>query len=191
MHTNQTASQAPLQIDSYRITPNYGETLGSRKLLSVVPVGRPTKGKFFRASPDPANAIDVFVLEDKVDSTFHLVSPQVAELLGDLVRATTLHLAIDRADNPFLIPVPFPTENGQRNPWHESLLRAIQVAREQWVRLMADKSVGIYQVYVAQGNLQEPNWPELALEEIVRIAFSGRSIDSMEHPKAQSLLGRI
>jgi len=191
MTTKQPASPTQLEISSYRIAPNYGETLGSRKLLSVVPVGRPTKGKFFRASPDPANSIDVFVLEDKVDTTFHLVSPHVAEVLGDLVRAATLHLAIDRADNPFLIPVPFPAENGQRNPWHESLLRAIQVAREQWVRLVADKSVGIYQVYVAQGNLPEPKWPELTTDEIVRIAFTGRLIDSMEHPKVQSALGRI
>jgi hypothetical protein len=187
----QPASSTQIDIESYRITPNYSESLGSRKLLSLVPVGRPAKGKFFRTSPNPANAVDVFILEDKVDSTFHLVNPQVADILGDLVRAVTLHLAIDRADNTFLIPVPFPAENGQRNPWHESLLRAIQVARQKWVRIASDKSAGVYQVFEALGDLPEPNWPELPIEEILRIAFAGRSIDSVEHPKVHSALGRI
>ncbi len=180
-----------LDIGTYRISQSYGEALSSKKLVSHVSVSKPVKGRFFRASTDQESSIDVFLYEDKTESTYHLVSPEVADILGGLVRAVTLHLAIDRADNPFLIPVPFPTENGQRNPWHQSLLNAIQVARENWVRIESDKSAGVYQVYQALGDLPGPNWPELAMDEIIRIAFSGRVIDDMDHPKVQAALGRI
>lgn len=178
-------------INAYRITPTYGEALGSKKLITIVSVGKPPKGRFFRTSRDPGNTVDVFVLEDKVEGTYHLVSPEVAAALGGLVRAITLHLAVDRASNPFLVPVPFPSENGTRNPWHQSLLNAIEAAKEKWIRIEADKSAGIYQVHGALGELAEPAWPELLMDELVRIAFNGRVIDSPDHPKVQSALGRI
>jgi len=178
-------------INAYRITPTYGEALGSKKLITIVSVGKPPKGRFFRTSRDPGNMVDVFVLEDKVEGTYHLVSPEVAAALDGLVRAITLHLAVDRASNPFLVPVPFPSENGTRNPWHQSLLNAIEAAKEKWVRIEADKSAGIYQVHGALGELAEPAWPELLMDELARIAFTGRVIDNLDHPKVQSALGRI
>jgi hypothetical protein len=189
---NTTITQpVSFDIDTYRITQAYGETLGSKKLITIVSVAKPPKGRFFRTSRDPGNTVDVYVLEDKVEGTFHLVSPEVAVALGGLVRPITLHLAVDRASNPFLIPVPFPSENGTRNPWHQSLLNAIEAAKAKWIRIEADKSAGIYQVHEALGELAEPVWPELSMDELVRIAFTGRVIDSLDHPKVQSALGRI
>jgi len=189
---NTTITQpVSFDIDTYRITQAYGETLGSKKLITIVSVTKPPKGRFFRTSRDPGNTVDVYVLEDKVEGTFHLVSPQVAVALGGLVRPIALHLAVDRANNPFLIPVPFPSENGTRNPWHQSLLNAIEAAKEKWIRIEADKSAGIYQVHEALGELAGPVWPELSMDELVRIAFTGRVIDSFDHPKVQSALGRI
>jgi hypothetical protein len=186
-----TTKPGSLDLGKFRIAHNSGETLGSKKLVTHVPVGKPGKGRFFRSSKTDPNSIDVYVYEDKAENTFHLVSPEVADVLGNLVRGMTLHLAIDRANNPFLIPVPLPDDNGQRNSWPQSLLGAIEHARERWVRIESDKSAGVYQVHEAQGSLEEPKWPELSLEELVNIAFAGRVINDLEHPKVQSALGKI
>ena len=191
MHDSTDRKAGSLDIGAYRINQSYGDTLGSKKLVSHVAVGKPVKGRFFQANADTENKVDVYIYEDKLESTFHLVSPAVSEILGGLVRAVTLHLAIDRANNPFLIPVPFPAESGQRNPWHQSLLNAIQIAHQHWVRIESDKSAGVYQVYEAQGDLQPPIWPTLTMDELVGIAFSGRVIDGVNHPKVQSALGRV
>lgn len=180
-----------LDLSKFRLKLNSSETLGSKKLLSVVPVTKPSKEKFFQTSVDDNRSMDVYLYEDKVESTFYLVSPEVADMLGSLARAMTLHLAIDRGDNPFLIPIPLPDDRGQRNSWPASMLNAIEHARGKWVRVQSDKSMGIYQIHEAQGKLEGPNWPELSLEEIVNIAFTGRVIDDLEHPKVQSALGRI
>ena len=189
---NTTITQpTTFDINAYRITQNYGETFGSKKIVNMIFVSKPPKGRFFRSSRDPGNTVDVYVFEDKVESSYHLVSPEVAAALGGLVRAITLHLAVDRANNPFLSPVPFPSENGTRNPWHQSLLNAIEAAKDRWIRIEADKSAGIYQVHEALGELAEPDWPDLLMDELVRIAFTGRVIDNLDHPKVQSALGRI
>ena len=189
---NTTIAQpASIDISVFRISSTYGETLGSKKIITIVPVNRPNKGRFFRTSRDSTNTMDVYVLEDRVEATHHIVSPDVAAVLGGLVRAITLHLAVDRANNPFLIPVPFPSENGTRNPWHQSLLNAIEAAKEKWVRIESDKFAGIYQTHVALSDLGDPTWPDLSIDELVRIAFTGRVIDNLDHPKVQSALGRI
>ena len=191
MDNSTVKNSGSLDLSKFRLKPNSSETLGSKKLLSVVPVTKPSKEKFFQTSVDDNRSMDVYLYEDKVESTFYLVSPEVVDMLGSLARAMTLHLAIDRGDNPFLIPIPLPDDRGQRNSWPASMLNAIEHARGKWVRVQSDKSMGIYQIHEAQGKLEGPNWPELSLEELVNIAFTGRVIDDLEHPKVQSALGKI
>lgn len=180
-----------LDLSKFRLAPNSSETLGSKKLVSVVPVTKPSKEKFFQTSADDDRSMDVYLYEDKVESAFYLISPDVADTLGKLVRASTLHLAIDRGSNPFFIPIPLPDDRGQRNSWPASMLNAIEHARGRWVRVQSDMSMGIYQIHEAQGSLEEPKWPELSLEELVNIAFAGRVIKDLEHPKVQTVLGKI
>jgi len=191
MKTATERKAGSLDISAYRINQNYGETLGSKKLISHVVVGKPAKGRFFRSSTADENSIDVFVYEDKIDNIFYLVSPEVAGVLGSSARAVTLHLVIDRANNPFFIPVPLPDANGQRNSWPQSLLGAVVHARGAWVRIESDKSAGVYQVYEARGVLEEPKWPDLSLDELVNIAFSGRVIGDLDHPKVLAAMGVI
>ena len=71
---NATINNSPnFDINAYRITQTYGEALGSKKLITIVAVGKPSKGGFFGTSRDEGNTLDVFVLEDKVEGTYHLV----------------------------------------------------------------------------------------------------------------------
>jgi hypothetical protein len=73
---NTTISNSPsFDINAYRITQTYGEALGSKKLITIVSVGKPAKGRFFRSSRDPGNTVDVYVLEDKVESSYHPRQP--------------------------------------------------------------------------------------------------------------------
>lgn len=96
-----------------RILQNYGDALGSKELLKQVSFRKLSKDRFFwRNSKVDANSIDVYFYEE---NTFDLVSPEVANMLGGLSRAVTLHLAIDRANAPFFISVPRTDANAQRN----------------------------------------------------------------------------
>jgi hypothetical protein len=64
------------------------------------------------------------------------------------------------------------------------------MAKAHWVRSVSNKAVSGYDILVAEGNLPEPDWPDLKFEELFDIAFRQRFIDSQEHPVIMQLLGR-
>ena len=178
-------------LSAMRLTANYGSTLGVTKLLTKVTVGKAKPAVFFRKHPDASMTFPAMVYEDKEAREQYLVDPAVAQELGGLVRPVLLCAAIDRQNNPFLIPVPLPGEDGSRNPWHESLAQAVEHAAKVWLRISANMHVGAYDVYVAEGTLPEPDWPAHDMDTLVQVAFRGKIITSLDHTVVQSMLGRI
>lgn len=180
-----------LDMNALRLPQNFGESLGVRKILTNVTVGKPGGDRFFRCHPQESMKFMALIYEDKASRESYLVSPSVADLFGRLAKPVMLHLAVDRRGNPFLIPVALPSSNGSRNPWHESLDQAIQAAEKEWVRITANMAAGVYDVFVATAELAEPEWPSMSLEAILQIAFRGKIIDSPNHPVIQGLQGRV
>ena len=178
-------------LHALRLPANYGVTLGVKKLLTTVPVGKPKKSSFFRSHTDEAMRFPAMLLENKEANESYLVMPYVAQSISELVRPMVLHAVIDRQNNVSLVPVPLPDSSGKRNPWHESLAQAVEHAKSKWIRISANMHLGNYEVYEAEGALPDPDWPSCTMDELVRIAFRGKIIDSLEHPVVQSLLGRI
>ena len=192
---NQTPQQAATatvtDLASLRLPANYGATLGVKKLLTNVPVGKPRKDSFFRTHSSPDMTFPAMILENKDARESYVVVPEVAQQISELVRPVMLHAAIDRQNNVSLIPVPLPGESGTRNPWHESLAQSVDYAKDQWIRIAANMRGGGYDISVAQAELPEPEWPEQNIEALVEIAFRGKIIRSLDHPVVQALLGRI
>ena len=193
MQTQSTPQQTSSTIDlkALRLPANYGATLGVKKLLTNVPVGRPRKTQFFRAHSSEDMAFPGMVLEQKEVRESYIVMPDVAQEITEMLRPVMLHAAIDRQNNVFLIPVPLPGESGLRNPWHESLAQAVERAKLKWLRISANLPMGGYDVYQAEATLPEPEWPEHDVETLISVAFRGKIITSLDHPIVQSLLGRI
>ena len=187
----QTTTAISTDLKSLRLPANYGATLGVRKLLTSVQVGRPKKSNFFRTHKSDDMTFPAMVLENKEAHESYVVVPEVAQEISELVRPVMLHAAIDRQNNAFLIPVPLPGEDGTRNQWHESLAQAVEHAKLKWIRITANMHNGGYDVYEAEGELPEPEWPSHTIEVTVEVAFRGKIITSLDHPVVQSLLGRI
>ena len=184
--TSTTPSFAAL-----RLPQNFGQTLGVKKVLTTVPVGKPPKDRFFRTHQSPDWVYPTFVLEDKVVGETYLVSEEVASVLGSLVRPVELYLIIDRQDNVSLVPVPLPGPNGVRNRWHESLLFAVMRAKTIWLRISANKTLGGYEPFEPIAELPEPTWPVTSLDELLDIAFRGRVLETVDHPVVQEKLGGV
>ena len=191
--SNQTQANTtpPSDLKSLRLPANYGATLGVRKLLTNVPVGKSKKLQFFRTHLSEDMTFPAMILENKESRESYLVVPEVAQEISELVRPVVLHAAIDRQNNVFLIPVPLPGEDGSRNPWHESLAQAVEYAKLKWIRITANMHAGSYDVYEAQNELPEPEWPAHDIDALVQVAFRGKIVTSLDHPIVQSLLGRI
>jgi hypothetical protein len=86
-----------------------------------------------------------------------------------------------------LWPIRLPDNNGRLDAWNQSALKAAEIAKEKWIRVASNRSLGAYEIYLPQGMLDDPEWPELSMQQIVNIAFEGRFIDSMDHPVVKEL----
>ena len=188
---NLSNEQSLTGLKSLRLPANYGTTLGVKKLLTNVAVGKPRKAIFFRTHKSIDMVFPGMLLEQKESRESYLVVPTVAQDISELVRPVQLHAAIDRQNNVFLIPVPLPGESGIRNPWHESLAQAVEHSKIKWIRITANLHIGGYDVYEAEGLLPEPDWTEANIETLVEVAFRGKIIAALDHPVVQSLLGRL
>jgi hypothetical protein len=197
MQTQTTPKQAPTptttatDLKSLRLPANYGATLGVKKLLNKVLVGKLKKHQFFRTHISDEMTFPAMILENKEARESYVVVPEVAQEISELVRPVMLHAAIDRQNNVSLIPVQLPGEDGTRNPWHESLAQAVEHAKLKWLRITANMHAGGYDVYEAEGELPEPEWPAHDIDALVQVAFRGKIITSLDHPVVQSLLGKI
>jgi hypothetical protein len=180
---------AGFDLDSLRLSQNFGETLGVKRLITRVPVRKPHKSEFFRVRPGEAWQFPTAILERPQESETFLLVPEVVQVIPELVRPVVLHTAIDRTNNVFLIPVPLPGPDGRRNPWHDSLAQIVAKAETRWLRGVANMALGAYDMLVAQGNLDEPEWPDLSLRDLLEIAFRDRVITAANHPVISQLRG--
>jgi hypothetical protein len=180
-----------IDLGMLRLPQNFGDTLQVKKLITRIPVRKPNKTEFFRVRPGTEWRFQTMVLEMREDSETFLVAHGLWSTIPELLRPAMLHAAIDRRGNPFLIPVPLPGADGRRNPWHQSLANLVTVAETSWVRLAANMAVGGYDAFIAEGNLAEPEWPDLTLPEMLDTAFRDRVISQADHPVIQQLLGRV
>ena len=178
-------------LKALRLPANYGATLGVKKLLTTVLVGRPKNSQFFRTHASDDMTFAAMLLEQQESRESYLVLPDVGQAISELVRPVQLHAAIDRQGNVFLIPVQLPGETGIRNPWHESRAQAVELAKSKWLRISANMHIGGYDVFVAEGPLPEPDWPAHSMDDLVAVAFRGKIITSLDHPVVQALLGRV
>jgi hypothetical protein len=176
-------------LDALRLPQNFGEALGVKRLITRVPVRKPIKTEFFRVRTGEAWRFQTMILELKEEGETFILSPAVWDAVPELLKPAMLHSAIDRRNNVFLIPVPLPGQDGRRNPWHQSLHSAVTTAETNWVRSVANLKQGGYDLYVADGNIADPEWPDVTFQELVQIAFRERVIDSADHPVIKQLLG--
>ena len=188
--TIQESTQSITDIESLRIPSNFGATLGVKKLLTTVQVGKPKKPQFFRTHQSEDMVFPAMILENKEAQETYVVYPEVAQAISELVRPAILHAAIDRQNTVFLIPVPLPGDSGVRHPTHESLAQAVEYAKLKWIRITYNKHNSGYDIYEAEAVLPDPDWPSSDIDSFVQVAFRGKIIKSLDHPVIQAHLGR-
>lgn len=176
-------------LDKLKLSQDFAANLGVKKLLTTVPVRKPSGQEFIRVHPDESYRLQTAVLELKDDRETYLVAP---ELWGDLpgeLKPVALFTTVNRQGVVFLWAVKLPGEDGRIDEWNRSALEAADLAAQRWVRVKANMSLGAYEIFEANGELSDPKWPEVDFTTLLRTAFKHRFIDSTEHPVIQRLRG--
>lgn len=191
MNTNTetpTQTAGGIDLSAVRLSQEYGSMTKTAKLLTHVPVKRPPKHQFFQVHPKPEYRLEAMIIDLDGDETY-LLHPTVASLFPDLAKPVRLHLYVTRTNTIGLWPVKLPADDGRTNPWHQSAAEAAEIAMSRWIRLVANRDMGCYDVIAAEDMIVEPKWPEKSMEELVNKAFAQRYVDNEDHPLVKELLG--
>jgi hypothetical protein len=187
--TTPTPTSDPFDPSNLRLDQDFVESAGVKKLLTTVPVRRPNPQDYIRVHPAAEYRMTAAVIELKEDREVYLLTPAIArELPGEFVMVT-IYTAINRQGVLFLWPVKLPSPDGRVNEWHRSAQEAAEMAMKRWVRVKANMSLGAYEIFEAASTIADPRWPELTLQELLRIAFRDRLVDRFDHPVIKRLRG--
>lgn len=177
----------PFSIENLRLKQNFDELIGVKKQITLIPVRRPHRQEFIRVSSDPQMRLETVVYEEKEEKETYLVNPCLWSELGQELVPKVFYCYMNTKGVLRLWPVRVPGEDGKLDTWSLSAHKAAELAKEYWVRVAPNKSLGAYEVFHPLGDLDEPDWPKLTMQQIVDVAFEHRRIDSMDHPLVRGL----
>jgi hypothetical protein len=89
----------------------------------------------------------------------------------------------------FLWPIRLPGADGRLDDWSRSAMEAALHAQAKWVRVQANMSLGAYEIYEAAGQWAAPEWPDMPFNQLLKIAFRDKYIDTVDHPILKRLRG--
>jgi hypothetical protein len=189
--TPNPLSTDDLDLAAFRLSQDFASAAGVRKVITTVPCRKPGNQTFVRVRTGDEWRMPAAVLQLKEDGECYLVAPHLLSELSQEVRPKILYTGVTREGNPFLWPINMPGEDGRLDSWSQSAHNAADIAGMAWIRLVANRSVGAYDVMQATALVEEPTWPELTFKELINLAFRDKVISSLEHPVVKRLRGEI
>jgi hypothetical protein len=180
-----------VDLESLRLSQNFGDLAGVKKALLTIPLRKPHKHEFFRTHPTWSFPAPCLKMQgDRKDELF-LVRADIVPALPDDVTPIMFTATMTRQDTFLLWPLRLPSPDGRQDEWSRTALEASVMAKDHWIRLAAKMSLGAYEVFEAVGTFPEPVWPDLTWEEILRRAFRDHVIEDLDHPALRRLRGEL
>lgn len=178
-------------LAQYHLGSDFAAGIGVKKVQGVMPCRKPGKAEFVRVRPGEEWRLMTAVLEMErgIERATYLVAPQLwPELSGEISPALLL-TCINRQGDMFVWRIKLPGADGRSNTWTESALQIAKAAETRWCRMVSEVGNGHYSHYEPTVAVPDPQWPEISFQEIVRLAFRDRLIDSLDHPVIRELRG--
>jgi hypothetical protein len=176
-------------LSKLRLSQEFLETAGAKKILTTVPVRKPNKQDFVRVHPGAEFREAFAIIELKDERERYLIMPDIATAFPTEFVTEMLYTAINRQRVVFLWPVRLPAPDGRVNEWHRAAQEAAERAMERWIRVTANMSLGAYEIIEAPGKFPDPEWPKYTFHELLRIGFRDRIINTFDHPVLKRLRG--
>jgi hypothetical protein len=182
-------SDDPLDLSRMRVNPAKLATVVGVKAAHIR-VGRPDDQDFFRVHTGEGYSLDTYLLRMKADREFYFVDAKLWEdprVFKDL-KLYRLYYYVHLSRVLGLWPVQLPDEAGNQNSWHESAMYVAEQAKDRWLRLMS--GAGGYVTITGEMD-DEPVWPAMTFQEVIRVAFRPKTITELDHPKLKQLRGEV
>ena len=139
--------------------------------------------------PDEKWRLQTTILRLKEEGEDYLVHPQLRIVAWDEIQPVILFTVVNRQAEVFIWPVRLPRGDGRTDSFMESDMVAAKEAERKWTRRQWVPENKTHKVLVASGLTDEPTWPEIAFQELLRKAFKDRYICDPDHPVLKRLRG--
>jgi hypothetical protein len=140
--TAEPSPPDPFAPENLRLSQAFTETVGVKKLLTTIPVRKPSPQDFVRVREGSEYRENFPIIELKDEREEYIVTASlVPELTGEYV-TKTLYLAINRQGTLFFWPVRLPSPDGKDMNWWRSGREAADLAMKDWVRVKANMNLG-------------------------------------------------
>jgi hypothetical protein len=180
----------PFAPENLRLSQAFTEAVAVKKILTTVPVRKPAPQDFVRVHADPDFRHNFPIIELKDEREEYVVTSGLVPSLLTEVVAKTLYLAINRQGTVFFWPIRLPMPEGRDLDWWRSGRLAAEAAMKGWVRVRANMNVGAYDLFAAEANFPDPEWPaDLGYWDLIKIAFRDHLIDTPDHAVLKRLRG--
>jgi hypothetical protein len=164
-----------------------GDQVGAREILSTIAVRKPKKNEYVRV--DPERSLTTVVYTDDADGEVYFVAPHLRPMMIAGCTTKLLVLAVNQAGVPFIWPVPTDDETQRKNTWNESARAGFHRAKTEWVKLVGDRANGLYRVFLAEGKLPAPRFPDKPFPDLLALGFNNRLIDNEDHHVIRQMRG--
>jgi hypothetical protein len=191
--TSDTALPDPFAPENLRLDQDVLEKGGVKKLLTTIPVRKPSKQTFFRVRPGQEWREMFPIIDLKDDREEYIVVRNLVPELQTEIVYKQLCLAITRQGTLFFLPLRYPGPDGRDMEWWRSLREHAHRAEKNWIRIIANQELGAYECLQASDALSEPEWPsetEFKFWDLIKIAFREYLVTSLDHPVVKRLRGQ-
>jgi len=179
---------AGFNINEFKAKP-LETNISTLKDITNIPVKKPNGQQFFRIHPKLEFTADCLKWKEENDRLY-LIHPKMVQILQEQLLHINLHLGMYLTGRSlFFFPVQLQKGNEKWNSWHEAQAEAVDKAKTHWIRMEASREQGGYILYKAQGELEEPEWPNRTIEELLAIAFKSHTIVDEDHVIVKQLRG--
>jgi hypothetical protein len=182
--------------DLEKIRRNSPTDLIDEKSVTIhLPVRRPKPREHFRVCDDPAMSLNLSVYvhkpEGSMDEETYFVMPSMEAYLREQeeLKIVQVVLCATLSGAWYLWPLPVPDGEGAARSHVTSARSIAKAALTQWVRMKWRRADNAYGMMVAEAVDQEPKWPDLTINELLKLGFKDKIIDNRDHPAMQELRG--
>src|SRR5690242_10400294 len=121
-----------LDLSQLRLSQDFQEMVGVKKLLMTVPVRGPDRHWFVRVHQHEEWRLPTAVIELKEDREVYLVDRGLWDQLPGLITPKMLFTAVNRQGVVFVWPVRLPNADGRQDNWSRSALQAAELGMQTW-----------------------------------------------------------
>lgn len=189
--SEEKVSKAAELAAKYRMSTDYKAQHGVTTQLMVVDCSTPNGDDYLRCQLHEDDAVIMPCLKLKGEKAVYLVGEDVAEHLREWTYAAHMVQCVTRYGRSFIWAVRLPDSDSKENRYSESCVKSAKTAADKWVQIRWSKVNMCYECRSPDHPIEvEPEWPKESFLELIGMAFSGCTIDDLDHPVAKQLLGR-